>query len=217
MCITELALYLTGTLHILLTAVLQNMQSEFEAAIHLLLRHTQQKEKHPPPFLNLWVLQTCQNRCVEERKEDKNRDESGPNIRPSSSPGQRTQRSYSARRIGRFLGHGEHWHLSLCALYHPAIAGSIIVLTRTSCHWLPSAMSTYRRGLVVIRGSGLWLLWVIHNIHIQINRKAFAHGFVFALAFCSSQPSSVRVIAPVQSYKNTESDTRRNHQHGHAA
>lgn len=91
------------------------------------------------------------------------------------------------------------------------------MLTRTSCHWLPSAMSTYRRGLVVIRGSGLWLFWVIHNIHIQINRKAFAHGFVFALAFCSSQPSSVRVIAPVQSYKNTESDTRRNHQHGHAA
>lgn len=138
-------------------------------------------------------------------------------IRPEHPPGQRTQRSYSARRIGRFLGHGEHWHLSLCALYHPAIAGSIIVLTRTSCHWLPSAMSTYRRGLVVIGGSGLWLLWVIHNIHIQINRKAFAHGFVFALAFCSSQPSSVRVIAPVQSYKNTESDTRRNHQHGHAA
>lgn len=63
--------------------------------------------------------------------------------------------------ISYFLGHGQCWQLSPCVLYHLAIAGSIIVPTKTRCHWPPSAMSTYRRGLVVIQGSGLWLLWVI--------------------------------------------------------
>lgn len=199
----------------MLTAVLQNMQCEFEAAIHLLLRHTQQKEKHPPH--PSWTSECCRHVRIESKRGRKIKIETNQArtyARPPRLGGGRS--GHILLGVG-FLGRGERWHLSLCALYHPAIAGGIIVLTRTSCHWLPSAMSTYRRSLVVIRGSGLWLLWVIHNIHIQINRKAFAHGFVFALAFCSSQPSSVRVIAPVQSYKNTESDTRRNHQHGHAA
>lgn len=45
-----------------------------------------------------------------------------------------------------------------------------------------------RRSLVVIQGSGLWLLWVIHNIHIQINRKRLLMALCLPLHLVRASP-----------------------------
>lgn len=118
--------------------------------------------------------------------------------------GQRRQRSDSGWQISYFLGHGKHWRLSLCVLHYPAIVGSINAPSRTSCHGPPSAVGTYRRGRVMIQGSGLWLLWAIHNLHIQINRERLLTALCLPLHFVRASPCLWEVLhTAVQSHNNT--------------
>ena len=108
-----------------------------------------------PPSQNLWMLQTCQNQCIEEREIRSRRIRLKyilVVLRLASGDSGLIQ----ARASAIFLGHGEHWHLSLRALFYLAVVGSIHVTTWASCHRPQSAVGTYRR-----RGGGGGRLVVI--------------------------------------------------------
>ena len=124
--------------------------------------HTQQKQEHPSPLSNLWMLQTCQNLCIEERK-----------IKIKMHQALNMNRSCSVRGSGDsslILAGGSA--ISLSFLPSCNSQQHYCAYIQTSCHWPPICCGCVQEGPRVDPGLRLALS---HPQHPHPNKlKRFA-------------------------------------------